>query len=244
MAFLPPWHPILCSSIFVKEWHSRSFSKAPIPGIASQTASTQVSICSSHILLLFLFYLSRAPIWSIGQQGETHKQLDLPWLARVDCTKRGFTIQTNTSVKSGQWPVACGLVLRLTNEFPPLEIEKEGFQETESAHGKVVGTCSLWREYNEGRGSWMKGDRTDEKTKTKVLIFHSPDPVLHSSAMIPTPRLWDSSQQTFNKSLAADALSACTSLRIVSFCCRALVFPLGNHSSPTVRPWGGNMTQA
>lgn len=35
VAFLPPWHPILCSFIFVKEWHSGLSAKLPFQGIAS-----------------------------------------------------------------------------------------------------------------------------------------------------------------------------------------------------------------
>lgn len=71
MAFLLPWHPILCSFIFVKEWYSMSFNKAPISGMALQLDFAQVSIYFWHILLLSLSDFSRDPTLFIGLEQET-----------------------------------------------------------------------------------------------------------------------------------------------------------------------------
>lgn len=82
----------------------------------------------------------------------------------------------------------------------------------------------------------MKGDRrTDEKMKTKVSIFLTrSSPV--QLGYDPQPSSLRQSPADFNKSLAADALSASTSLRIVSFCSRALVFLWGITVPPLSDP--------
>lgn len=90
----------------------------------------------------------------------------------------------------------------------------------------------------------MKGDRrTDEKMKTKVSGFHSPDPVLYSSGYDPQPSSLDSPGRLQQIPLAADALSASTSLRIVSFVAE-LWFSLWGITVPHCQTLGGNMTQA
>lgn len=84
------------------------------------------------------------------------------------------------------WPVTCSRSSETDQWASSSRYWERGIPRDWVSPWNGAGACALWQEYNEGRGNWMRGERrTHEEWKTNMLIFHSLDPVLCSSAILP-----------------------------------------------------------